>query len=582
MIGFRNPVLIAFKQSENTKATMPCSICHQCGHNKSTCPQSGNPKSKKTTKTPKATKTTKKSSPISLNKEVKCDNFFQEKLEHFKSEREAQYDTALKIHANLKSGMNVAVKAEEKSGKREIMECVHCLLNLENDFTPYSVYVTALDRKDTKVQFVEQETFGITSLVARNWGVLLSEVVEMLSQHPNSKIFIHMDEDDYGTGDKQNMAQIYNYDKVGHDRVMFIGYSATPEELEKSKDHSIKWSQVQFTPAPSYFGAEKYLKKNLVREPHTFFDGQGFTPHADDILAEIRQNCVSDRKEVRQRNVIVVRDVTPKKLGIITARKSEFEDKYLCEVHVFDMHAEFKWGDLNSWKDLGRTPIEDEDGLVLSYSYKPVVIFISQTCTRSTEICPSGHRRLYAWHDVRKLLKSAIGDKTSNYNTLSQAIGRIKHYTQPGKPENNILLYCDRNILEFTVNPESVIGPINLSSRVKTVVTKEPKKTVEYADGHQNVSDVTDPEWMTGNPKVERPNAVFHLEQGKWCHYDKKVRYFGDLPPGGGGKAGIQYVLQYESSTSDRYIIREATFTENPSFGEQSHTFETTTKSMYS
>tara|TARA_B100001059_G_C17836067_1_gene588211 strand:- start:5090 stop:6679 length:1590 start_codon:yes stop_codon:yes gene_type:complete len=527
---------------------------------------------------------TSKKSPISLEKEPKSRDFFEERVAYFKEKRNAQYVTATQICDDLLyNGMNVAVRAEEKSGKREIMECVHCLLSLKKDIVPHSVYVTALDRKDTKVQFVEiEEEYGITSLVARDWSALLKEVVNILSHHPDRCIYIHMDEDDYGTGDKQNMAKIYNYDGVGNDRVLFVGYSATPEELEASSDYSSGWSQVQFTPDPSYFGAKKYLERGLVREPHTFFDGQEFTSHAIGILSEIRQNCVSDLKDVRQRNVIVVRDVTPKKLGIITARKSEFEDKYLCEVHVFDMHAEFKWGDLNSWKDLGRTPVEDEDGSVLSYTYKPVVIFISQTCTRSTEICPSGHRRLYAWHDVRKFQKSGIKDKTSNYNTLSQAIGRVKHYTQPGKLENRIFLFCDRAILEFTVNPESVLGPIKLSARVKTVVTKEPKKTVEYEDRYQNVSDVLDTEWMTGDPRVERPNASFHLVKGKWCHYDKKIRYFGDVPPGGGGIAGIQYVLQYESPASDRYIIRKATFIENPSSGNKSHTFETTSKSMYS
>ena len=337
----------------------------------------------------------------------------------------------------------------------------------------------------------------------------------------------------------------------------------------------------------TYFGAKKYLENGLVREPYTFFDGDDFTEHGFEIIEEIRKNCNDAVQVIQQRNVVVVRDVTPRNLSILTNRKCEFEKKYECEVHVYDMHSEMKWGDKDSWKNMGKKSNEDEDGNHVSYTFKPVVVFISQTCTRSTEICPLGHRRLYAWHDVRKLMKSEIGDKVSNYNTLSQAIGRVKHYTQPGKPENNILLYCDRSILEFTLNPKSVIGKIKVSARIKTIVNKQAKKIVEYDDRYDCASDVPDSEWQNGNPNEQREHSHndlrFYEIDGKWCHYDKKVRYFGDNNmPGGGGHAKFYNVLQYESPSSDRYYIRKAIFIDNPSYGEKdTHTFVTTTKSMY-
>ena len=155
------------------------------------------------------------------------------------------------------------------------------------------------------------------------------------------------------------------------------------------------------------------------------------------------------------------------------------------------------------------------------------------------------------------------------------------------KPENNILLYCDRSILEFTLNPKSVIGKIKVSARIKTIVNKQAKKIVEYDDRYDCASDVPDSEWQNGNPNEQREHSHndlrFYEIDGKWCHYDKKVRYFGDNNmPGGGGHAKFYNVLQYESPSSDRYYIRKAIFIDNPSYGEKdTHTFVTTTKSMY-
>ena len=128
---------------------------------------------------------------------------------------------AEEIFSYLKSDKNVSVKAEEKSGKRQIMECIHCLLELDsNEFRPVSVYVTALNRKDTKVQFVAQETYGTTSLVATRWNDLLGSIVTLLDDTENTKIYIHLDEDDYGTGDKQTMSKIF-----GHKQILGKGLS---------------------------------------------------------------------------------------------------------------------------------------------------------------------------------------------------------------------------------------------------------------------------------------------------------------------------------------------------------------------
>jgi hypothetical protein len=234
---------------------------------------------------------------------------------------------------------------------------------------------------------------------------------------------------------------------------------------------------------------------------------------------------------------------------------------------------------------MGRGEIKNDDEEIISYFYKPVIVFISQICTRSTEIHPLGHRRLYAWHDARML-----SDKKA-FNTLSQAIGRVKHYTQENHPENKIKLYCDIDILNYTLGNElenTEKKQLVVAQRVARNVVKDSKFVFEkFEDGYKTIHDVTD--WNTNIPendeiKMKIDTTTYKSVNGKWCNSDRKIRYFNDhrMP---GGTTHDQYfnVLQYESSTSNRYIIRRAKFIENPDYSDEVKVeFMTNEKSMYS
>ena len=251
---------------------------------------------------------------------------------------------------------------------------------------------------------------------------------------------------------------------------------------------------------------------------------------------------------------------------------------------VYDQVEPFEWGNPESWSELGRIQILNDDLEHLGYNYIPVIIFISQICTRSTEICPLGHRRLYAWHDARML-----SDKKA-FNTLSQAIGRVKHYKQSGHPENKIKLYCDIDILNYTLGKElenTEKTSLVVAQRVAKNVIKDKKHIFQgFEDEYKTIHDVPLSEWKTNIPdsdsdKMKIGMATYKSVDGKWCHQDGKVRYFNDIPPGGGG-CGIQNSLQYESETSDRYIIRKAKFVENPDYSDEIKVdFVTNEKSMY-
>lgn len=573
-----------------------CGHCKKEGHNRRTCPvlvASRSPGSVNKSR-PAATKGAKKKklSDIQLpNREQS-----ELKLKTIKSDRIEQYNISIKSVQTLIEGKNVMVKAEEKTGKRCILEAIHLMMISlhyssvpeKREKPPRSVYITALNRKDTKVQFEEQENeYGILS-ISTQFGRLLGDIINILNEPGNDgMIYLHIDECDYGSGDEQALSKLYNAPELklsrNKERIKFIAYSATPEELEFSGLNPDEWEKHIFTPSPTYCGAQWYLNNKLVFPPSTFFDGKNITEHGEGIIREVQSNCLNEILPIssKLRNVIVVR-VPPKGiLSLIREKKSEIEGKYSCDVYIFDQSDGFEWGSQEKWGKLGKEEIRDGNETIIECRFKPVLIFISQICTRSTEICPLGHRKIYAWHDARKL------EDRKAYNTLSQAIGRVKHYKQKDYPENKIKLFCDKDILNYTVGNPVETTTLILGSRVKSLREKQSKvQFIGYQDGYESSSDVPDAEWQQGDPTVglEGNEITFHEIDGKWCQWDKRLRIWGDKNHGGsGGDAGRQRTLQYEDTNSERYIVRTALYQKREIEEEQGNTFthETKSNSMY-
>jgi hypothetical protein len=502
----------------------------------------------------------------------------EDKLKKIQEDRPEQYEIACSCADSLNKDKNCSIRAEEKTGKRVIMEAIHLIMlvnhgcNVRPEISPpRSVYVTALNRKDTKVQFKEQEEYGIFSIVATKHASLVAGIIEKLNDDTNDGIiYIHLDECDYGSGSDQSLSKLYSAAELNlpnhKDRIKYVTYSATPEELEYSDTIQMGWDQHVFIPSKSYLGAQWYLDNNLVFKTESFFDGgSDFSDQGQRLIKEVILNCSSEMGEcVRRRNVIVVRDTGKGNLDKIRERKSTLEEKYGCEIHIFDQRTEFGWGDPASWAELGRKANLNDNMEVTCYVYAPVLIFISQICTRSTEICPLGHRKIAVWHDARKL-----EDKKA-YNTISQAIGRIKHYSQEGHPVNRIKLYCDKDVLKMTVGKKLNTKKLVLGQRIKTTSIKETvTKFVGYKDDFgDDPSTVPDPEWQMGDPNGHSGRPTFINIDGKWCLYDGKVRYWGELKVGrrvagevgGAGLQGVQAQIQYENENSDRYMVRGAVF----------------------
>lgn len=579
---------------------MVCSVCGQSGHNKTTCGRSGKTKKKSPVRVKKTSPTTKKREKVSFeNVPSMTSQEAETKLKSLREGREEQYKIANKCVESLTSelddgtvGKNCSVKAEEKTGKRVIMEFIH-LITIINHFcgvltsksSPKSVYVTALNRKDTKDQFREQQDdFGILSIVATCVAELIGDIIKLLCDPSHDGvIYIHLDECDFGSGDGQSLSKLWKAEELNlpknKSRIKYITYSATPEELEYSTTgKSLLWDHHTFTPTKDYIGAQWYLDNDLVFRPEVFFNGVSeFSKQGIKLIKEVNENCSSPSKDMseRMRNVIVVRDTGKGHLNLIRINKENLEEKYSCNIYVFDQSNGFDWGDKKQWATLGRSEILDEDEIHVGYKWKTTVIFISQICTRSTELCPLGHRKIAIWHDSRML-----EDKKA-YNTISQAIGRVKHYTQHGKKPNRIKLYCDIKVLKRTVGLLDDDEDIKLSARVLT--NKGKKKKVKF-DSYEDKGEVV---WSDGDPNEvlrDQPGLpkFWKHENGKY-HIGEKgyPRLLNDRPPWNDW-IGRQSCLEYESKESDWWSFRKAIYVKDTNPEDRTVDFKTKKTSMYS
>ena len=508
-------------------------------------------------------------------------------------DRPEQYKFARECVDSLIHGKNVSIKAEEKTGKRCIVEAIHLMLIighsshiLPENSDPTSIYVTALNRKDTKTQIKElTENYGIACIV-RDHKKLVGEIVNILRDETNDGMFyIHLDECDYGTGESQSLNELYNDPYLNipknKNKIRYITYSATPEELEYSSLNKLEWDSLTFIPAKNYIGAEAYFNAG-VHKPNKFFESNKITEHGTEIINEVIEKCDNTDLSIAERQRNVDRDTTLKNLEKIRKKKDELKRENKCDIFIFDQHVEFNWGEPEAWANLGMIKKIDKY-FHASYNYIPVIIFISQICGRSTEICPFGHSKIFAWHDARKL-----SDKKP-YNTLSQAIGRIKHYSQKGEPVNTIKLYCDIDILNITLGYELESNSFVLGQRIHTGKIKKKKFIFDgYVDNFTDLNSVCDSDWQTEqNPNENRirDNQFTQTNNGQWKHTCiKNVLYWGSKGKslGGGGKEQILTVLEYENKTSNRYIIREIKFKKNPNYKKkQELEFNTKPTSMY-
>ena len=406
-----------------------------------------------------------------LSKEKNPNSEIKSKLEGFKINRPELYAHVVKM--NSEKYKCKIFHAPVKSGKRGGVE-ISALTNAEHKH----VFITALLRKADKNQFIELESFGIMVQAINTTNkkdICITNIDNYLKK--GEKIIIHLDELDYGCGERQLISYIWSEYK-NNDVVEFIIYSATPQvamvQFLVDVGVGIKpavYKVYKFIPPDTYYGIKKYIDDGKFHHAFNFIKtgDDNDEPSADDEDDEddiikitpqgtklIQELIDATENPDDPRHISVLRlagnikgKTKIQKFTYMKENQKDIEDKYNIRLKFGGSEDNnIEWDNKEYWDDLSPT--------------RPFIIVINQTSGRSTEW--SCHHKLVWFHTART-------ESTPN-STRHQDQERPAHYVTKYEKPVNISIYGDVLCAEYSSEKISLEQyksktPRKLDSRIK-------------------------------------------------------------------------------------------------------------------
>ena len=316
-------------------------------------------------------------------------------IDYFKQQRPELYNYVLNdvIPENKKFKL---VPAPVKSGKRGMVE-VHSLLDKESSH----IFLTALHRTADENQRNELASYGIKVFSINNTkkkNECIKYIDDQLAR--GKKIKPHLDELDFGCGDKQLLNYIYSAYK-NNPRVTFILYSATIEVAKKEflvvnnieEFHECK----PFNPPPTYFGIKKFLDKKKFHQATPFLtydcnnESIKITTQGENLIKKLKENTNNTNNK---RHIAVLRlagnfKTNSKSISQFDTMKENsdyIEEKYGIRLKfVGSNDYSVEWDNLKTWGDYNPAI--------------PYIFVINQVAGRSTEW--KCHPYLVWYHTMR-------------------------------------------------------------------------------------------------------------------------------------------------------------------------------------
>ena len=351
-------------------------------------------------------------------------------IDYFKQQRPELYNYVLNdvIPENKKFKL---VPAPVKSGKRGMVE-VHSLLDKESSH----IFLTALHRTADENQRNELASYGIKVFSINNTkkkNECIKYIDDQLAR--GKEIKPHLDELDFGCGDKQLLNYIYSAYK-NNPHVTFILYSATIEVAKKEflvvnnieEFHECK----PFNPPPTYFGIKKFLDKKKFFQATPFVsyncddESIKITTQGENLIKKLKENTNNTNNK---RHIAVLRlagnfKTNDKKsisqFDTMKENSDYIEEKYGIRLKfVGSNDNSVEWDNLKTWGDYNPAI--------------PYIFVINQVAGRSTEW--KCHPYLVWYHTMRT-------DDTPT-STIIQDQERPVYYTINYTDDIDIEIYGD-------------------------------------------------------------------------------------------------------------------------------------------
>jgi hypothetical protein len=374
------------------------------------------------------------------------------------------------IQAIEQGKRRILIRAPVKSGKRQMVEYLAMRDNTSHPTRKHK-FLTQWHRKADEDQRAELKCYGIevfSGITDKKKDDYNNNIRDTLNSDSRVTLIVHIDECDHGSGIRQAMAHIWRTWRED-ERVIFILYSATPEEVIYSReiaeigtedDEMIAFGEemieefgegvrFDYTPQSTFCGPAKFLDAELVFESRPFFEKVPAAPSGFRLTAQAIEIITALRREMEtnpRRNILLIRlsygDNDMKKSN---AKENKAIYQFLKNIRMF---AELE--DCLIYVDKDEQPNGiDHDVISQKIQWSnsrwwrgittecPIIIVHDQTFSRSTEY--GCHDRTFATHDYRNQITFSIS---------SQAVERMNHYsTRYASGFQPIRIYCHRKTL---------------------------------------------------------------------------------------------------------------------------------------
>ena len=348
----------------------------------------------------------------------------------------------------------ILIRAPVKSGKREMVEYIAM-----RDYShhPHRVHAfisswhrTADEEQRDELRAHNLKVFSIISISIAT--ECIAWIVQQLAA--GKRVIIHIDECDFGTGQRQILGRVYRQFN-NNDNVVFILYSATPQEVifsgeidckvdadyEDLVDEVERGILCEYSPPAGYCGPSRFLDEGLIFDAKPFFEENPFrlSEQGSTIMRDLRESM----RVNPERNVVVLR-----------LSSADGNEKINKQIYKF-LQGVHKCDDLKDCIVIADN-LEKKNGKIdgilsenIQWSYLPyweskttkypIICVIDKTASRSTEL--KCHHRIFAYHDFRNSI---------TFTTQSQAQERVNHYEGTYGGFQPIRVYGHRKTFELS------------------------------------------------------------------------------------------------------------------------------------